>query len=160
MAIIGFSFTKMQAEKRSPVHGQININNNVAVTDLQDANLSMAQSKKGLKLLFAFTSTFEPDLGSLQLDGEVILLEDTKVAEELLSNWQKSKSLPPELMPIVLNAILERCNIQALIMARDIGLPAPIPLPKVNMQNMPAAKPAEKKAAPEQKAEKPKKAKK
>ncbi len=159
MAIIGFSFTKMHAEKRSAVHGQININNNVSVTDLQDASLSMAQSKKGLKLLFAFTSTFEPGLGSIQLDGEVVLLEDTKVAEELLSNWQKSKSLPQELMPVVLNAILERCNIQALIMARDIGLPAPIPLPKVNMQqNAPPAKPVEKPA--EQKAEKSKKAKK
>jgi len=37
-------------------------------------------------------------------------------------------------MSEILNIILTRCNIQALILARDINLPSPIPLPKVKVE--------------------------
>jgi hypothetical protein len=134
MAIVGFSFTKVHAEKTGTAKGKVNISNNVKVANIEDANLSMGESKKGLKVDFEFTSAYEPKFGAINLDGSVILLEDVKPAEEILKNWEKDKALPKELMPPVLNHILERCNVQALLMARDLGLPAPIPLPKVNVQ--------------------------
>jgi hypothetical protein len=157
MAIIGFNFTKIFGEKRAPVHGQVSINNNVAITDVMDANISMAQSKKGVRVRFTYDSKYEPAIGSLQFEGDVVLLEDAKFADEMLDTWAKSKSVPKPIMMGLLNQVLERSNIQALIMARDLSLPAPIPLPKVNVQT--AASGAEQ--APEAKpAEKPKKTKK
>lgn len=134
MAIVGFSFTKVHAEKTSTPKGKVNISNNVKVSNIEDANLSMGEKKKGLKLDFTFSSAYEPKFGAIDLDGNVILLEDVKAAKEVLDHWKKDKALPKELMPSILNHILERCNVQALLMARDLGLPAPIPLPKVNVQ--------------------------
>jgi hypothetical protein len=144
MAIIGFSFTKVFGEKRAPIHGQVSVNNNVAIVDVSDANITMAQSKKGVKVHFSYDSKYEPGIGILQFEGDVVLLEDAKFAEEILASWKESKTVPKGLMMGLLNHVLERANIQALILSRDLGLPAPIPLPKVNVQAPPA---------PEQKAQ-------
>lgn len=158
MAIIGFNFTKLQAEKLNATRGNININNNVSITDVQDATIPLAKEKKGLRLKFHFESHYEPKFGVLILEGDVILLETVKDAEKILEHWKKNHSLPNEMMPPVLNHILEKSNVQALIMARDLGLPAPIPLPKVNMQNALGKKTVAK--SPEKKSKKPKKTKK
>jgi hypothetical protein len=34
----------------------------------------------------------------------------------------------------VLNSILAKCNIQAIILTREVNLPPPIPLPKVQFK--------------------------
>jgi len=45
----------------------------------------------------------------------------------------KDKKLPKEIMAGLLNTKLTKCNIQALILSQEINLPAPIPLPKVQV---------------------------
>jgi hypothetical protein len=37
-------------------------------------------------------------------------------------------------MENILNSILTKCNIQALILSQDVNLPSPIPLPKVRQE--------------------------
>ncbi len=132
--IVGFNFTKLNGEKKAATRGKVGIKNNVALQEVSDANLTMAPGKKGLRIHFLFQTLYEPNIGTLSFEGDVILLEEAKAAEKLLKTWEKEKKLPQELMPGLLNHILERANIQALLMARDLGLPAPIPLPKVNVQ--------------------------
>ena len=39
-----------------------------------------------------------------------------------------------EVMAQVINSVLTKSNIQALILSRDVNLPPPIPMPKVNMK--------------------------
>lgn len=135
MTIIGFNFTKINVEKTAPVKGKININNNIKIIDVQENNLSLGKSEqKGLKFLFEFNSIFEPKIGSINLKGDVIFLSDTKKTEDILSEWQKKKTMPKEIMTSVLNTALNKCNIQALILSQQINLPAPIPLPKVQAQ--------------------------
>ncbi len=134
MAIVGFSFTRILAEKQSAIRGKVDINNNVGLVAVEDTDISMAQGKKGVRVKFQFQSRFEPGVGQIRLEGDVILLEDAKVAEDLLKEWKKSQALPQPVLAPVLNHILDRSNIQALILARDISLPAPVPLPKVNVQ--------------------------
>ena len=36
-------------------------------------------------------------------------------------------------MTTLLNALLAKCNVQALILSQDVNLPPPIPLPKVQL---------------------------
>jgi hypothetical protein len=139
MGIVGFSFTKMLAEKHAPVKGKVTINNNVTVTTIEDAAVSIAQGKRGLRVKFIFESKFEPAIGQLHFEGEVILLEEVKVAEDVLQHWAKEHALPKEMFGGVLNHILDHSNIEALIMAREINLPSPIPLPKASFQLPPKA---------------------
>ena len=57
----------------------------------------------------------------------------SKKTKEILASWKKDKKVPKELMAGLLNTILTKCNIQALILSQEINLPAPIPLPKVQI---------------------------
>jgi hypothetical protein len=132
MTVIGFSFTKMLIEKVNPVKGKISINNNVGIKGVEETKLNINDNRKALKINFEFTSTYEPNIGKIFLEGEVIYLIDKDRAEEALKNWKKNKKVEREMMTNVLNNVLAKCNVQALILSKDMNLPPPIPLPKVN----------------------------
>lgn len=134
MAIIGSSFTKINAEKKAPAKGKINISNNASIKSVEEYPLPGKTNQKGLKFTFAFASKYEPNIGEINIEGNVILLLEAKKGEEVIAKWEKDKKLPKEVMTPVLNTALTKCNIQALILSRDIGLPPPIPLPKIKVE--------------------------
>ena len=132
MTIVGFNFTKLHAERTSSLHGKISIRNNVAIKEVATTNLAFATGKqKALKFSFEFTSTYDPKIGSIVLNGEVTYMEDEKRVQEILSEWKKEKRIQKELMTTIINNVLAKCNVQALIISKDINLPPPIPLPKL-----------------------------
>ena len=132
--IVGFGFTKLRAEKGEPIKGKIDINNNVSIKDLKEDNLAFGKDKQNvLKFIFEFTSKYEPNIGTILFEGELIYMEEPKKAKEILSGWKKDKQLPKELMGELLNTILTKCNVQALILSQQVNLPPPIPMPKVQM---------------------------
>lgn len=131
MTVIGFNFNKMLIEKKNPVKGKVSINNNVGITDLEETKLNINTNKKALKLNFEFTSSYDPNVGKISLKGEVIYLIDKDKAEEVLKNWKKNNKIEKDVMTDVLNNVLTKCNVQALILSKDMNLPPPIPLPKV-----------------------------
>ena len=134
MTVIGFSFTKMNVEKFTPVKGKISINNNVGVTSVEETKLDINTDKKPLKLVFEFTSTYDPGVAKILLTGEVIYLAPKDKAEEALKNWKKNKKLDKDIMANVLNNVLAKCNVEALILSKDMNLPPPMPMPKVGIK--------------------------
>jgi hypothetical protein len=134
MTVIGFSFTKMNVEKFTPVKGKISINNNVGVTSVEETKLDINTDKKPLKLVFEFTSTYDPGVAKILLAGEVIYLAPKEKAEEALKNWKKNKKLDKDIMANVLNNVLAKCNVEALILSKDMNLPPPMPMPKVGIK--------------------------
>jgi len=133
MTIMGINFTKMLVEKKKGAKGKINISNNVALTNAEKINLNFGSSdQQSLKFSFDFASKYEPEVGSIKLEGEVIYLVDKKTADKIVKEWEKNKRLEQPTMTNVLNNVLNKCNIEALILSKEMGLPAPIPLPKVN----------------------------
>ena len=108
----------------------------MAIKNVEEADLSLANKKQaGLRFEFEFTSVYDPKVGDITMNGEVIFLADEKKSKEIVKGWKKEKKVPKEITSSVLNTVLQKCNIQALILARDINLPPPIPLPKVNVAN-------------------------
>ncbi len=133
MAIVGFNFKKMSVERKSSGKGSINIKNNISVVGANEEDLSLGSSKeKGIRYDFEFVCQYEPDLGSIKLEGEVLAVENADKVKEIIGSWKKNKKLPQEIMAVVVNMALKKCNVKALILADDINLPPPIPLPKVN----------------------------
>jgi hypothetical protein len=131
MTIIGFSFTKMLIERKKPVQGKINIGNNVKIINAEESKLSLDPNKAAAKFYFHFVSKYEPGVAEIELKGELTYLDSKEKVKTMLQSWKKDKKLPPALMTNILNNILAKCNVQALVMSRDMNLPAPIPLPKV-----------------------------
>ena len=132
MTVIGFSFTRMLVEKNNPVKGKVSINSNVGIKEVEETKLNINTAKKALKVNFEFVSVYDPNIGKISLEGEVVYLVDKDKSDETLKNWKKNKKLDQEMMNNILNHVLAKCNIEALILSRDINLPPPIPLPKVS----------------------------
>jgi len=146
MVVIGFNFTKLLGEKTAPTKGKINIRNNVVVTDVEESSLALEKNKKALNVLFRFNSTYDPEIAQIIIEGNVLFMEDDKKTDALFAEWKKDRRMSRDVMTEIINTILARCNIQALIMSRDLNLPTPIPLPKITSgQQTTASKPAVKK---------------
>ncbi|MDP7476100.1 MAG: hypothetical protein QF655_00510 [Candidatus Woesearchaeota archaeon] len=132
MTIVGFNFTKLEAEKKDMIKGKINVSNNVTISKVEEKKLAIGNDKqKVLAFTFEFVSKYEPNIGSIKFTGDVLFMDDSKKVKEILDGWEKDKKLPKEIMPGILNTALNKCNIQALILSEQINLPPPIPLPKV-----------------------------
>ena len=141
MTIVGFNFTKIEAEKKDIIKGKININNNVHINKVEEKDLALGnQKQKVLSFTFEFVAKYDPNVGSIRFTGDVLFMDDSKKVKELLDGWKKDKKLPKEIMPPILNTVLNKCNIQALILSDLINLPPPIPMPKLQAAQAPEKK--------------------
>jgi hypothetical protein len=135
MTIVGVHFAKIDVEKNNTTQGKVNISNNVLIKNVQEANLSLGLSdQKGAKFSFEFKSSYEPEMGYIFLSGDVLMVEDEKTISNIVSEWDSKKTIKAEIMSQVLNSVLNKCNIQALILSQTMNLPSPIPMPKVQDQ--------------------------
>ena len=132
MAVIGFHFKKMSVEKKKPATGKINVNNNITMLEVKEANVNMGTAKqKGVEFSFHFKTRYQPEIANIDLEGSIVYLGKDAKVKESLDQWKKEKKLPNDVLEEVYNTVLAKCNIQALILGRDMGLPAHIPMPKV-----------------------------
>jgi hypothetical protein len=133
MAMVGFSFTKINAERKVAGGQAINIESNAGVNNIVEMPV-IDPKKSVLKFEFTFTVKYEPDAGNIVLNGELIQLYDKEFGAKILDNWNSSKKILPEVMREVFNTVLSRSNTEAIIISRDIGLPSPIQMPRVDIK--------------------------
>ena len=134
MTIVGFNFTRIEAEKKDLVKGKVNINNNVSIGKVEEKDFPLGNEKqKVIAFTFEFLSKYDPDSGHIKITGDVLYMESSAKAKEILDGWKKDKRLPKEIMTSILNTILNKCNIEALILSERVNLPPPIPLPKLQI---------------------------
>ena len=131
MTIVKINLHKVVAERNlNSKVGQVQINNNVSLKDVEDMNF-LTDGKKGLKFTFTFNCNYEPDLGKIDVEGQVLYVEDAKKVEEIKKGWDKEKRVPLQVMEQIINAALHKGNIQAIKISEEVSLPSPLPLPKV-----------------------------
>lgn len=147
MAVLGFNYTKLSGERTGSVKGQVNISSNVNILNVEETNLSFDKTKKSLNITFRYVSTYNPDIARIDIEGNLVYVNDAKKTDDLLKEWKKNKTLPRDVMTEVINYILTKCNVDAIILSRDLNIPSPIPLPKVGEGAAAPAKPKAKKKA-------------
>ena len=132
MTVISFNFTKISAERIKGIKGKLNISNNVSINDVKSFDLELGKNKeKALRFSFKFESKYDPKIGNIELLGEIVYMGKETDIKEAEKQWKKEKKIPKEIVEEIMSNVLSKCNIEALIMSREIGLPPPIPLPKV-----------------------------
>jgi hypothetical protein len=129
MPIIGLNFDKIGAKKDNKITGKIQIKNNVDIKNVEQEKLSVSSSDDILKISFEFKSSYEPEVGAIQLNGHILYMDDPKKIDGIMEEWKKNKSLGKEISPLIINSILAKCNIKALILSQDINLPPHVRLP-------------------------------
>jgi len=136
MPIKSFELTSMDAKRFTKLGErvpQLRVDHNTSVTSIS------ALSDKDAQLDFTFTVSYV-GVGIIKIDGRVVWDGDAKT---ITSQWANKKELPREVFNPVLGAIFSNCMPAAVVVARDLGLPPPLPPPQIAMKKgdrMPGAK--------------------
>src|SRR3989338_9098623 len=127
MTIVKINLHRVLAERSLDAKGgQVKINNNVTLKNVEEMGFAV-EGKKGLKFTFAFNCNYEPNLGRIEVEGQVFFIDDQKVVEDIKKGWAKDKKIPMEVMEQIINASLHKGNIQAIKISEEVSLPSPLP---------------------------------
>ncbi len=138
MTIVKINLHRVLAERSLEAKGgQVKINNNVTLKNVEEMGFAV-EGKKGLKFTFAFNCSYEPNLGKIEVEGQVFYIDDQKTVEKIKEGWAKDKKIPMDVMEQIINASLHKGNIQAIKISEEVNLPSPLPLPKVRSEAAPA----------------------
>ena len=106
-----------------------------------DQNSSITQvvriSDETISVDFRFTANYA-GMGFIKIEGQII---GEGNANAIMTEWTKDGSLPVDDANVVHNTVVSNCLPTALLVARDIKLPPPFPLPHINVQKKGAIKP-------------------
>ena len=132
MPFIGFNFDKIEAfRNKDELKGNINVKHTLNIIDVKQQEVSVDKKQEVLKFIFEFKLDYEPEIGAINIIGNMMYIDDIKRMKEVLQEWKKTKKLPQELMQGLFNTILTKANIKALSLSQDINLPPHLPLPKL-----------------------------
>lgn len=132
MTIISFNFNKISAERGANPKAKISIANNIGIKDVSGIELKFGKDKnRALKFSFVFETKYEPKFGHIKLEGDLVYMGTPENVKKIEEDWKKNKKLPKEVAQSVMAHIIDKGNIEAIIMSRTVSLPSPVPLPKI-----------------------------
>ncbi|MFP4403651.1 MAG: hypothetical protein ACOC3X_00460 [Nanoarchaeota archaeon] len=136
MTIVGFNFSNIEAKRNKAVQGEVKIQNNVKIEDISETEMTIGQNKqKVLKFTFNYESKYEPKIGNILIKGDLIYMNEPKIITEVLEKWNsKEKKIPENVIGPVINTILNKSSIMALLLTKEVNLPPQLQLPKVKVQ--------------------------
>ena len=101
-----------------------------------NSQISQVSSKieKHLTIEFQYTASYGP-IGMIKLEGTIVCEEDD--AKQLAKEWLDTRKLPDQFASAIHTAVMHACVPEAVGIAKDLGLPPPIPLPQVQLSSDP-----------------------
>ncbi|MFA5856630.1 MAG: hypothetical protein WC867_04680 [Candidatus Pacearchaeota archaeon] len=132
MKVIGFNFSKILVERKEGFPDKLQISQNINIKDITKEKLPISNDE-ALKLDFNFVIDYTGNFAKLEFEGHVMLLPEKEEMKSFMKEW-KDKKLPEQDRIQIFNFIMNKCNVKALTLEDDIGLPLHIPLPRVNSE--------------------------
>ena len=86
-----------------------------------------------VEIEYAYTANYEEKVGQLQIKGVLLSKEDKKLAKEIEDTWKKEKKIPQDYTPMVLSAINYSGSANGTLLARVLGLTAPLIPPRIQL---------------------------
>lgn len=122
------NFRYLDARRLGAVKSQVNISNNSTIT-------SVSKEGERMNVGFVFSSNYEPNIGLIRIEGDLTVEDTADNITRALKEWEASERtrLPKDMAEGVHNTILSNCIVEASLMARDVKLPMPVPLPQVTL---------------------------
>jgi len=112
--------------KRATKGSVTGLNINIALEDVQ---------KQGdiVELTYVYTANYEENFGQLRIKGVLLAREEEKVANEILDTWKKGKKVPDGYAETVLSAVNYSGSANGTLLARVMGLTAPLIPPRIQI---------------------------
>jgi len=132
MAIVGFTFTKMFAQRNKVPKGSIKINHSLNVNDVKEQEVVVEKGKKIVDFVFEFKVDYSPNVAEMSIVGKVHYMDEEKKVKDVLREWEKNKHVDPKIMTPVINMAFHKSLLKALALSEDINVPPVLPLPQVS----------------------------
>ncbi|MCX6695357.1 MAG: hypothetical protein NTU61_03590 [Candidatus Altiarchaeota archaeon] len=132
--MVSIIYKNLEARRFGIANTPSNINNNSTLT-------SVSSDNNMLQIGFVFSSTYEPNIGVIRIEGDMKMEDDAETVTKVMNSWKESqhKNIPNEIAEKIHNRILSNCIVEASMLARDIDLPAPFPAPHIAMASKQSA---------------------
>lgn len=128
--IVGINLDYIMGRKYNPPEGNIRIDNQTKITNLEDISVPLFK-EKATKVSFTFQTTYKTDkktIGEIEISGNLLLRGDR---EKIREKWKEEKKLPDEIALNVMNNILRKSITRAIELSENLMLPPPINLPLI-----------------------------
>lgn len=135
MKIIGFNLTKILIEKKEKKPEKLEINQNIDIKDIKKESIHITDEEV-LKISFILTINYSEEYAKLEFEGNIITIPKKEELEELLKEWKKNK-IPDNFRIPLFNFIMSKCNVKAISLEDELGIPIHLPLPKLKLGNKP-----------------------
>ena len=126
--------------KNTEAKGQIKISSKADIVDVKPL-IKKTHEKTDTKtgnheavIFFEYTTVYklkDKDIAGIKIRGRVIY-EDGP--EDIIEAWKKEKKIPKKLIVPILNNILAKASVTALVITTHINLPPPFQLPNVQIK--------------------------
>ena len=103
---------------------QIRIDHNSQVTQIQNKSNNQAV------IDFQYTASYGA-VGMIKIEGS--LLYENPDAKRIAQEWIDKRKMPDQTAGQIHTAVMHSCVPEAVGIAKDLGLPPPIPLPQVRL---------------------------
>jgi hypothetical protein len=104
---------------------------NISLEDVRSA-------EGNLEITYGYTVNYETGIGMMRIKGVLIAKEEDKLVKDVLDTWKSSKKLPDDYAATVLSAVNYSGSANGTLVARVLGLTAPLIPPRIQLSK-PAA---------------------
>ena len=108
--------------------GKVRIDHNSSVSQISNKKENQAS------IDFQYTASYGA-VGMIKLEGS--LLYENNDAKKITNDWQNTRKMPNDVASRIHTAVMHACVPEAVGIAKDLGLPPPIPLPQVKIGDNP-----------------------
>lgn len=98
---------------------EVGINNNSSIVNIEKRDGELAVD-------FVFTSIYTPSIASIKIDGVLYYQGDD--VDEICETWKSKRTIK---RTHIQNAIIEKGLMEAVILAKELQVTPPIPLPRI-----------------------------
>jgi hypothetical protein len=103
---------------------QVRIDHNSTVTQFT------IEKENQATIDFQYTASYGP-VGMIKLEGSLVY--DSDDAKKVTKEWNETRKMPDQVAGHIHTAVMHACVPEAVTIAKDLGLPPPIPLPQVRL---------------------------
>lgn len=86
-----------------------------------------------LEITYTYIADYKDEVGQIKIKGLLVAKEESKLTKEVVDKWKKEKKIPDDYATVVLSAVNYSGSANGTLLARVLGLTAPLIPPKIQL---------------------------